>query len=180
MAETQDMGAAILVIDDDALLVQLLEKAFDRFGYQVTAVDLVPEPLDHLRRKAQERHLEIEILHQDAFQMQQAYNQTFDVFLEQTFFSAIDPSLYGRYEPLVHRALKPGGQLLGVFMEIPWEGGPPHNSPPDLVLSLFPGARWVSGGTKPWAPQNPSRPGPEYTLQLVKRATPISDSEPPG
>ena len=39
MAETQDMSAAILVIDDDALLVQLLEKAFARFGYQVTAVD---------------------------------------------------------------------------------------------------------------------------------------------
>ena len=39
MAETQGMSAAILVIDDDALLVQLLEKAFARFGYQVTAVD---------------------------------------------------------------------------------------------------------------------------------------------
>jgi len=139
-------------------------------GYEVTAVDLVPEPLDYLRGEARKGAVKIEAIEGDAFELPESYNGAFDVFLEQTFFSAIEPSLYPDYEQLAYRVLKPGGQLLGVFMEVPWEGGPPYNSPPELVLRQFPDERWLKGRPKRVRPQNPARPGPEYTLRLVKRA----------
>ncbi len=138
-------------------------------GYQVTAVDLVAEPLEYLRKAARKSSLEIEILQQDIFELAPRYNDAFDVFLEQTFFCSIDPLLYVDYAVLAYRALKPGGQLLGVFMEVLWEGGPPHNCPPDLVLEQFPAARWRKENAKPFTPKNPARPGPEYTLRLVKK-----------
>lgn len=137
-------------------------------GFHVTAVDWVPEPLAHLRHKAREHGLDIEVSHVNAFELPPLYDGTFDVFLEQTFFGAIEPSLYSNYEALAYRALRPGGQLLGVFMEVPWKGGPPYHCPADLVLSKFPDARWHRGAPEPCTPPNPARPGPEYTLRLQK------------
>ncbi len=83
------------------------------------------EPLDYLRKSAWERHLDIEVLHHDIFELTPACDNAFDVFLEQTCLCSLDLSLYASYEALAHRTLKPGGQLLGVFMEVPWTGGPP-------------------------------------------------------
>lgn len=139
-------------------------------GFRVTAVDLVPEPLDDLRRKSRERGLDVEVLCSDAFALPAVYDGAFDVFLEQTFFGAIDPGLYGDYEAFAFRMLHPGGQLLGVFMEVPWKGGPPYHCPPDLVLAQFPQTRWLRGQPERVEPQHPSRPGPEYTLRLRKIA----------
>lgn len=138
-------------------------------GYGVTAIDLIAEPLAYLRKEARKRKLRIEILQQDIFNLPVFYDLLFDVFLEQTFFCAIDPSLYEEYEALAYRTLRPGGQFLGVFMEVPWDGGPPYNCPPDLVLKQFSAARWIKGKAKPFTPQNPARPGPEYTLRLIKQ-----------
>jgi SAM-dependent methyltransferase len=105
---------------------------------------LVVEPLDYLRKSARERHLDIEVLHKDIFELPPACDSAFDVFLEQTCLCSLDPSLHSEYEALAHRTLKPGGQFLGVHM-------------------------WTHGGTEPVIPQNPARPGPEYTARFVKR-----------
>ncbi len=138
-------------------------------GYGVTAVDLILEPLHYLRKSARERRLDIEVLHQDIFELPPACDNAFDVFLEQTCLCSLDPSLYTSYQALAHRTLKPGGQLLGVFMEVPWTDGPPYNCPPDTVSALFSSSRWTHGGTEPVTPRNPARPGPEYTARFVKR-----------
>jgi SAM-dependent methyltransferase len=138
-------------------------------GYGVTAVDWILEPLVDLRKAARECHLDIEVVQQDIFELSPACDNAFDVFLEQTCLCSLDPSLYASYEALAYRTLKPGGQLLGVFMEVPWAGGPPYNCPPDVVCGLFPPRRWIHGGTDPVTPRNPARPGPEYTARFVKR-----------
>ena len=138
-------------------------------GYGVTAVDLMVEPLDYLRKSARECHLDIEVLHKDIFELPPVCDNAFDVFLEQTCLCSLDPSLHTEYEALAHRTLKPEGQLLGVYMEVPGTGGPPYNCPPDTVSALFSSARWTHGGTEPVIPQNPARPGPEYTARFVKR-----------
>jgi methyl halide transferase len=136
-------------------------------GYGVTAVDLVAEPLAHLRQNARARGLEIEIVLGDALALAPDYDALFDVFLEQSFFGAIHPGLHSDYEALAYRTLKPGGQLLGLFMEVPWRSGPPYDCPPELVLARFPASRWHKGQPEP-VDVNPARPGPEYALRIKK------------
>ncbi len=70
---------------------------------------------------------------------------------------------------LAERVLKPGGQLLGVFMEVPGDDGPPYSTPPAQLQALFAPERWEAHGPEPVQPQNPARPGPEYLARFVKR-----------
>lgn len=138
-------------------------------GYEVTAVDLVAEPLDYLRREAGKRKVDIEIRQTNIFELSQDFDGAFDIFLEQTCLCALDPGSRSDYEALAHRMLKSGGKFMGVFMEVPWEGGPPFSCPPNLVQALFGPARWDKAGLEPVHPRNPARPGSEYTLRLIKR-----------
>ena len=137
-------------------------------GYRVTALDIVAPPLDFLRAQANQQGLEIEILHQDMFTLPERFDGAFDVFLEQTCLCALAPPLYPDYEVLAYRVLKPGGRLMGVFMEVAFDDGPPFNTPPDLVMNLFPPERWRAEGPEPIVPKNPDRPGPEYLARFTK------------
>ncbi|MEL7123027.1 MAG: methyltransferase domain-containing protein [Bacteroidota bacterium] len=51
---------------------------------------------------------------------------TYDLILEQTFFSAIDPGLREAYAQKVQQLLKPGGKLVGVLFaaNFPFQGPP--------------------------------------------------------
>lgn len=141
-------------------------------GYAVTAVDFIAAPLRILRAAAAERGLKMEILQQDMFALPTALDGSFDVFLEQTCLCAIAPAQWTDYEALARRMLKPGrhmkepgGRLLGVFMEMEGEGGPPYDCPPEKVRALFGNAHWAFEGMAP-QPKNPDRPGPEYTARF--------------
>jgi methyl halide transferase len=138
-------------------------------GYEVTALDLVPEPLLDLRVQAQVRGLRLDIREGDMFDLPDTENGRYDVLLEQTCLCALHPDLYADYEALALRVLKPGGQLLGVFMQVPFTDGPPYDNPPELVFGLFPQQRWEREGPWPVRPPNPARPGPEYLARFVKR-----------
>lgn len=49
----------------------------------------------------------------------------FDLILEQTFLSAIDPQLRNRYAMKLFSLLAPGGTVAGVLFDFPLDGGPP-------------------------------------------------------
>ena len=136
-------------------------------GYAVTAVDYVAEPLGFLRRAAEERGLKLELLEADIFALPQALDGRFDVFLEQTCLCAIAPAQWPAYEALARRMLKPGGRVLGVFMEMEGSGGPPFDCPPERVKALFDSPPWEFEGMER-QPDNPDRPGPEYTARFRK------------
>lgn len=138
-------------------------------GYAVTAVDLAPEAIAHLRREAAARNVPVEAVAGDMFARPATDDGRFDVFLEQTCLCALPPARRGDYEALAHRLLRPGGQLAAVFMRVPGAGGPPYDMPPELVYGLFPADRWEPEGPVPVEPQNPSRPGPEYLARFVRR-----------
>lgn len=138
-------------------------------GYDVTAVDFVKEPLDDLRRRMNQRRVTIHLIHADMFELPADLDGTFDVVLEQTCLNALEPRLHPAYEALAYRLLRSGGRLLGVFMEVPGEDGPPYHCPPGHVMALFPAARWIAEGPDPVVPPNPDRPGPEYLVRLKKR-----------
>jgi SAM-dependent methyltransferase len=140
----------------------------ERLGYRVTAVDFADEPVRFLREQAERHQVRPEILQQDLFLLPTLYNSAFDVLLEQTCFCAIDPSLRADYERVAHRMLRPGGRLLGVFMELdePREG-PPYSTPPGLVRAQFPVTRWRLDEIEPLT-RNPKRPGPEFLAVFTR------------
>jgi SAM-dependent methyltransferase len=147
-------------------------------GYRVTAVDLAEEPLVELRAAARERGLvpgrDLEIARADVLALPADFGGAFDVLLEQTCLCALNPARFGDYARMAHTVLKPGGRLLGVFMEVPGSatggGGPPYSTPPALVKALFPPSRgWAFEGLDPM-PRNPARPGPEFTARFRKAA----------
>jgi methyl halide transferase len=138
-------------------------------GYAVTALDLAPEPLAYLRGQARARGLQLDIRQGDMFALPPGMDAAFDVFLEQTCLCALHPRLQPDYEALAHRVLQPGGQLLGVFMRVPFADGPPFDTPAERVWELFPAQRWEREGPWPVDPPNPARPGPEYLARFVRR-----------
>ncbi|HKI97621.1 MAG TPA: methyltransferase domain-containing protein [bacterium] len=138
-------------------------------GYDVTALDLAPEPLEHLDEQARKRGLHLNIRQGDMFALPAEDDGAYDVFLEQTCLCAVNPALHHDYEALAHRVLRPEGQFLAVFMRVPWESGPPFDIPPEQVWGLFPPERWEREGPYPVEPPNPARPGPEYLARMVRR-----------
>jgi len=70
----------------------------------------------------------------DLFDLPEGMLEAFDWVWEHTCFCAIDPAMRDDYVRAVWTALRPGGQLLGVFFLDPYDdehqpgGGPPHGS----------------------------------------------------
>ncbi len=141
-----------------------------RQGYKVTAVDIAEAPLHDLRSAARGHNLPLDLVHEDVFSWARKTKERFDVILEQTFLCAIEPVLHADYEAMARRLLKPDGCLMGVFMEVQSDDGPPFNCPPDLVKGIFPKRSWRLD----WLdaiPLNPRRPGPEYLAGFTRRRT---------
>lgn len=136
-------------------------------GYRVTAVDFVAAPLGFLAEAAAAAEVEIEIVQEDVLALPQTFAARFDAILEQACLIALRPRLWPAYEAMAHRVLRPGGRLLGVFMEAEIDRPPPYSVSPRELKTLFPAGRWQAGG--PWPqPRDPRRPGPEYTASFTK------------
>jgi SAM-dependent methyltransferase len=67
----------------------------------------------------------------------------FDRLYEQTFLCAIHPHQRGAYERMAFEVLKPGGQLLALFMQKDERGGPPYGCSIPAMRKLFVEERWI-------------------------------------
>jgi thiopurine S-methyltransferase len=75
-----------------------------------------------------------QLIHQDFF----AFQGTFDLIIEQTFFCALDPSLRKEYAKKMHSLLKSNGKLVGLLFDFPLaEEGPPFGGSKEEYLSYF-------------------------------------------
>lgn len=83
----------------------LLEK-----GFNITVIDIAPEPVNRLRTKFQSDP-NIKILLGDFF----THKAEYDLILEQTFFCALDPKLRENYVEAMKSLLVKGGKLVGVL-----------------------------------------------------------------
>ena len=113
---------------------------FAKQGFDVTAVDFAPFPVQAIRRMALESSLNINILQADIFSLSPKYDKKFDYVIEQTCFCAIHPSRRKEYETLVKAILKPGGKLIGLWFPLDKhidEGGPPYGTTIGEVKSVF-------------------------------------------
>ena len=70
-------------------------------------------------------------------------DEPFDCLYEQTFLCAISPKLRAQYEQMAHDVIKPGGQLLALFMQKEERGGPPYGCDLETMRELFGSERWI-------------------------------------
>lgn len=111
-----------------------------RLGYDVTALDVAPAALAHLKAELDLVDARAELIHADALTWQPT--QPFDAIYEQTCLCALEPGDWPAYERQLHGWLRPGGKLFALFMQTNRDGGPPfHCALPDM-RALFPDVRW--------------------------------------
>ena len=105
----------------------LLEKGFTH----VTLLDISTELVNRLQERFKGQP--ISIIHGDFFQHQQQY----DLILEQTFLSALDPSQRKDYVTRLSELLLPGATLAGVVFNKEFNGGPPFGGNRTIYQELF-------------------------------------------
>jgi methyl halide transferase len=90
----------------------------------ITVIDIAPAQTKQLQEKyAAYINKALTVITGNFFDL----TEQFDLILEQTFFCALDPKLRNDYVQQMHRLLKPGGKLAGVFFNRNFEGGPPFS-----------------------------------------------------
>ncbi|CAF0703765.1 methyltransferase domain-containing protein [Candidatus Methylacidithermus pantelleriae] len=96
----------------------------------------------------------------DLFSLPPSWNDTFDYVWEHTCLCALQPEDRQHYVHAVHRVLKPGGSLVGVFFLVGSSQPPPYGFSPPELDQLFGALFWLE---KEWLPGRsyPGREGEE-------------------
>lgn len=101
---------------------------------QVTVVDISQYAIDAVTRRLHPyMGNALTVVHADFFDLSGQY----DLIVEQTFFCALHPSLRKQYAMHMHRLLKPGGKLMGLYFNRPFEVSPPFGGSIAIYQSLF-------------------------------------------
>lgn len=66
-----------------------------------------------------------------------AHEGQYDLIVEQTFLSSLDPQLRPKYAQKIHDLLTPNGKLSGVLFDFELDVGPPYGGSTNEYLSLF-------------------------------------------
>lgn len=101
----------------------------------ITLIDISAVLVERLQEKLQfyTENGSCRVIHRDFFQHQGQY----DLIIEQTFLSALNPGLRPAYARQMHSLLKPAGKLVGVIFDFPFEGGPPFGGSKEEYLVMF-------------------------------------------
>ncbi|WP_287130979.1 methyltransferase domain-containing protein [Candidatus Cyanaurora vandensis] len=136
-------------------------------GFQVLGVDFAPSAITEARTQASRQGLAAEFLERDIFQLIPEYQSSFDYVVEHTCFCAIDPSQRSQYVALAQALLKPGGELLGLFITHDRPGGPPFGTAPQQLREYFSTFDLIS--LEPAPDSIPERQGEEYSGRFRQR-----------
>ena len=112
-------------------------------SFQVTAIDIANEPVQHLRKHLGEHEANSQVIQKSIFDYRP--NKPVDAVYEQTCLCAIAPAQRALYERVVFDWLKPVGKLYVLFVqkgESPNEGPPFHCGMEDMK-ELFAESRWI-------------------------------------
>jgi len=143
-------------------------RLFARHGFEVTAVDFVPEAAREMQRLA-EPDAPVVVLQADLFDLDPALDGKFDYLLEYVCYCAIDPGRRGDYADTVARLLKPGGTYLALAFPIgTFDGGPPFAVDPDELVDLL-ARRGLELVRREWPDESvEQRRGREELVVMVK------------
>ncbi len=102
-------------------------------GFDVTVIDLSEYPLNNLKKRCLTFPSE-KLVQADFFE----FKGSFDLIIEQTFFSALNPKLRNGYVKQMHNLLAPGGKLVGLLFNIDlFDDHPPFGGNLELYMPLF-------------------------------------------
>ncbi len=102
-------------------------------GFDVTVIDLSEHPLSNLKKRCPNFSSE-KLVQSDFFE----FNGSFDLIIEQTFFSALNPNLRNDYVKQMHKLLAAGGKLIGLLFNIDlFDDHPPFGGNLELYKPLF-------------------------------------------
>jgi SAM-dependent methyltransferase len=119
-----------------------------QLGLDTTGIDLSATAIAWQAKQLGADDLTAKLHVGDAFEYQPS--APCDLIWEQTFLCAISPRLRETYEQTVYQWLKPGGNLLALFMQKNEPGGPPYGCSLDAMRDLFPQTRWAWPTNKSW------------------------------
>jgi SAM-dependent methyltransferase len=111
-----------------------------RLGFEVTALDIAPAALAHLKAELDQVGASADLVEADALAWQPAH--PFDAIYEQTCLCALPPADWPAYEQQLHGWLSAGGRMFALFMQTHREGGPPYHCALPDMQALFPASRW--------------------------------------
>jgi len=143
-------------------------------GFDALGVDFAAAPIREARALAAavgSRGARFE--RRDLFALPRSFDGTFDLVFEQTCFCAVNPARRDDYVRAVHRVLKPGGLLLGLFFHIRSEEGPPFGTTPREIRHRFAGpGLFTLEGSRVAAESVQPRQGREWLAFLRSRPAP--------
>ena len=110
---------------------------FAQAGFRITAVDFAPTAVAALHRLAAV-HDTLQVLEADLFAIPDDHHGVYDYALEHTCFCAIAPTNRAAWFAAMHRVLRPGGILFGLFyrFEPNDDAGPPFAISEDAFREL--------------------------------------------
>ncbi|WP_197722121.1 hypothetical protein [Sulfuriflexus mobilis] len=98
----------------------------------VHAMELTQKPFENLLRRMPDFPTQ-QLIHGDFF----AHAGQYDLILEQTFFSAIEPRLRPDYAQKTHELLATNGKLVGVLFNCELGSGPPYGGTKEEYETYF-------------------------------------------
>ena len=101
---------------------------FAERGHIVTAVDFAPSAINNMKRIADDRGVKLNLLNLNIFNLDNYYENFFDVVIEYTCFCAISPSNRDMYLNIVKNILNPFGEFVALLFPI--DKNPDLNGPP--------------------------------------------------
>ena len=113
---------------------------FANKGHRVTAIDFAKEPTRTLKKESKNSNLNIDIIVKDIFNLTPEFNNRFDYIIEYTCYCAIDPKMRNQYINIMYDLLKPGGELVGIFLPVNKDlkdGGPPFGVQLNQTIKAF-------------------------------------------
>jgi len=113
---------------------------FAEKGHDVTAVDFADSAIANMTYAAKKKKLNLNIVHEDIFKLENIYDAKFDIVLEYTCYCAIHPNKRINYIQIVNKLLKPSGKLVGILFPIDKmldDYGPPFGVDINATIIMF-------------------------------------------
>ena len=143
---------------------------FARHGFAVTGVDIAPSAVAAASEAARQAGLAARFVVDDLFALAERWPAAFDYAVEHTCFCAIDPARRAEYARVLHAVLRPGGELIGLFLVHGRPGGPPYTTDEPEVRALM-APFFEIERLEPAANSHPRHRGQELFARLRRRAT---------
>lgn len=130
----------------------------------ITLIDIAPALTEQLKERFKNNEDHIHIITGDFFE----HTGEYDLILEQTFLSALDPSLREAYANQLNNLLKPGGKVAGVLFSKHFDDNPPHGGSIEEYKNLF-GEKFIINVLEPCYNSIKRRQGSEVFINLSKK-----------